>query len=47
VDADTQVLQTVVPFLKDSTAANMALSAGVGPIAKALTIVQNALVGFG
>ena len=41
-----QVLQTLLPFLRDSTAANMALSAGVSPIAKGITVLQNAIAGL-
>ncbi len=41
-----QVLQTLLPFLRNSTAANMALSAGISPIAKGITILQNALTGL-
>ncbi|KAK9824999.1 hypothetical protein WJX81_007493 [Elliptochloris bilobata] len=44
--AASQVLQTLVPFLRDSTAANMALSAGVSPIAKAITVLQSAIAGL-
>ena len=41
-----QVLQTLLPFLRDSTAANMALSAGISPVVKAITMLQNAIAGL-